>query len=261
MCGIVVNNRTEPKKKINTVSLRAYCKLLYNFLTCQLFPHLFFLLNVFPSDFPSHSFLHFDWMPNPKVLYKYLYYYLTKHTKHLYLFFSPSQPREKGRMRFHKLQNVQIALDFLRHRQVGHIKRDLGPLKPLETCLNNGSVLSRETSLCSLTYITVVLFSQVKLVNIRNDDIADGNPKLTLGLIWTIILHFQVSSSVSVVFHCIIALYHCLWDLSAAVSPSPWNQSEWILLFIIPLKKTTISNQNRILLLHILGAFKAIITH
>ncbi|XP_053350328.1 plectin isoform X4 [Clarias gariepinus] len=63
-------------------------------------------------------------------------------------------PREKGRMRFHKLQNVQIALDFLKHRQV-------------------------------------------KLVNIRNDDIADGNPKLTLGLIWTIILHFQVSSSIS----------------------------------------------------------------
>ncbi|XP_069394046.1 plectin isoform X12 [Paralichthys olivaceus] len=59
-------------------------------------------------------------------------------------------PREKGRMRFHKLQNVQIALDFLRHRQV-------------------------------------------KLVNIRNDDIADGNPKLTLGLIWTIILHFQIA--------------------------------------------------------------------
>ncbi|XP_053347946.1 plectin a isoform X1 [Clarias gariepinus] len=59
-------------------------------------------------------------------------------------------PREKGRMRFHKLQNVQIALDFLKQRQV-------------------------------------------KLVNIRNDDIADGNPKLTLGLIWTIILHFQIS--------------------------------------------------------------------
>nr|XP_025037689.1 microtubule-actin cross-linking factor 1-like [Pelodiscus sinensis] len=34
---------------------------------------------------------------------------------------------------------------------------------------------------------------QVKLVNIRNDDITDGNPKLTLGLIWTIILHFQIS--------------------------------------------------------------------
>uniref|UniRef100_A0A672MIY4 Dystonin n=1 Tax=Sinocyclocheilus grahami TaxID=75366 RepID=A0A672MIY4_SINGR len=61
-----------------------------------------------------------------------------------------SQPREKGRMRFHRLQNVQIALDFLKRRQV-------------------------------------------KLVNIRNDDITDGNPKLTLGLIWTIILHFQIS--------------------------------------------------------------------
>ncbi|XP_072890567.1 microtubule-actin cross-linking factor 1 isoform X4 [Hemitrygon akajei] len=59
-------------------------------------------------------------------------------------------PREKGRMRFHRLQNVQIALDYLKQRQV-------------------------------------------KLVNIRNDDITDGNPKLTLGLIWTIILHFQIS--------------------------------------------------------------------
>ncbi|XP_048523579.1 dystonin isoform X31 [Dendroctonus ponderosae] len=33
----------------------------------------------------------------------------------------------------------------------------------------------------------------VKLVNIRSEDIVDGNPKLTLGLIWTIILHFQIS--------------------------------------------------------------------
>lgn len=50
-------------------------------------------------------------------------------------------------------------------------------------------------------WIDVLLWkSQVKLVNIRNDDIADGNPKLTLGLIWTIILHFQVSFSVSVKF-------------------------------------------------------------
>ncbi|XP_041483855.1 spectrin beta chain-like [Lytechinus variegatus] len=33
---------------------------------------------------------------------------------------------------------------------------------------------------------------KIKLVNIRNEDIVDGNPKLILGLIWTIILHFQV---------------------------------------------------------------------
>lgn len=40
------------------------------------------------------------------------------------------------------------------------------------------------------------LYFQVKLVNIRNDDITDGNPKLTLGLIWTIILHFQVGHGI-----------------------------------------------------------------
>ncbi|GFO21149.1 plectin-1 [Plakobranchus ocellatus] len=57
-------------------------------------------------------------------------------------------PRERGHMRFHKIQNVQIALDFLRVKGI-------------------------------------------KIVNIRSDEIVDGNPKLTLGLIWTIILHFQ----------------------------------------------------------------------
>ncbi|CAG0880403.1 unnamed protein product, partial [Darwinula stevensoni] len=49
-------------------------------------------------------------------------------------------PRERGEMRFHKIQNVQTVLDFLRH---------LG----------------------------------IKLVNIRAEDIVDGNPKLTLGLV------------------------------------------------------------------------------
>lgn len=94
------------------------------------------------------------------------------------------QPREKGHMRFHKLQNVQIALDFLKHRQVGQPKN-------MTSCCPQ----------CPRIDSAVVPFFQVKLVNIRNDDIADGNPKLILGLIWTIILHFQVSCSVSVVFH------------------------------------------------------------
>ncbi|KAL3212838.1 hypothetical protein MRX96_007875 [Rhipicephalus microplus] len=34
--------------------------------------------------------------------------------------------------------------------------------------------------------------NNVKLVNISTNDIVDGNPKLTLGLIWSIILHWQV---------------------------------------------------------------------
>ncbi|XP_025831436.1 plectin [Agrilus planipennis] len=37
---------------------------------------------------------------------------------------------------------------------------------------------------------------KIRLVNIRSEDIVDGNPKLTLGLIWTIILHFQISDIV-----------------------------------------------------------------
>lgn len=60
------------------------------------------------------------------------------------------QSREKGKMRVHKLQNVQKALDFLQKEK------------------------------------------KIKLVNIRNDEIVDGNQKLILGLIWTLILHFQV---------------------------------------------------------------------
>ncbi|XP_044275357.1 microtubule-actin cross-linking factor 1 isoform X4 [Varanus komodoensis] len=81
-------------------------------------------------------------------------------------------PREKGRMRFHRLQNVQIALDFLKQRRV-------------------------------------------KLVNIRNDDITDGNPKLTLGLIWTIILHFQISD---------IYISGELGDMSAKEKLLLWTQ-------------------------------------
>ena len=41
------------------------------------------------------------------------------------------------------------------------------------------------------TFTTSVF--QIKIVNIRPEDIVEGNGKLTLGLIWTIILHFQVS--------------------------------------------------------------------
>lgn len=43
------------------------------------------------------------------------------------------------------------------------------------------------------TALDFLRYKKIKLVNIRAEDIVDGNPKLTLGLIWTIILHFQVS--------------------------------------------------------------------
>ena len=89
-------------------------------------------------------------------------------------FFCLFQPRERGRMRFHAIQNVETALRFLRYKEI-------------------------------------------KLVNIRGEDIVDGNPKLTLGLIWTIILHFQVGNGfiTSLIFaQCLkiaknVAIHHC----------------------------------------------------
>jgi hypothetical protein len=45
------------------------------------------------------------------------------------------------------------------------------------------------------TALRFLRYKEIKLVNIRGEDIVDGNPKLTLGLIWTIILHFQVGES------------------------------------------------------------------
>jgi dystonin len=45
------------------------------------------------------------------------------------------------------------------------------------------------------TALRFLRYKEIKLVNIRGEDIVDGNPKLTLGLIWTIILHFQVGQS------------------------------------------------------------------
>lgn len=47
-------------------------------------------------------------------------------------------------------------------------------------------------NVCTSIWRMFSVWLQIKLVNIRAEDIVDGNPKLTLGLIWTIILHFQV---------------------------------------------------------------------
>ena len=90
-----------------------------------------------------------------------MYHTLTNHTHTLS--HTIRQPREKGKMRFHKLQNVRNALEFLQKER------------------------------------------KIKLVNIRPDEIVDGNPKLILGLTWTLILHFQVCVCVCVCV-CVYAL-------------------------------------------------------
>eukprot|EP00117_Sycon_ciliatum_P038530 scpid1069/ scgid3428/ Dystonin; 230 kDa bullous pemphigoid antigen; 230/240 kDa bullous pemphigoid antigen; Bullous pemphigoid antigen 1; Dystonia musculorum protein; Hemidesmosomal plaque protein len=60
-------------------------------------------------------------------------------------------PREKGSLRFHKLQDLNTVLGCLERRKIDTI-------------------------------------------NITNTDILDGNSKLTLGLVWRLILHFQIST-------------------------------------------------------------------
>ena len=51
------------------------------------------------------------------------------------------------------------------------------------------------------TALRFLRYKEIKLVNIRGEDIVDGNPKLTLGLIWTIILHFQVGKRIHNISH------------------------------------------------------------
>ena len=54
---------------------------------------------------------------------------------------------------------------------------------------------------CRLCYIVASLsfnlnlVFQIKLVNINASDVVDGRPAVVMGLIWTIILYFQVKIS------------------------------------------------------------------
>uniref|UniRef100_A0AC35UDU8 Calponin-homology (CH) domain-containing protein n=1 Tax=Rhabditophanes sp. KR3021 TaxID=114890 RepID=A0AC35UDU8_9BILA len=67
-----------------------------------------------------------------------------------------------------------------------HLQKTDRSLQDLFTDLSDGH---------NLIALLEVLTSEklIKFVNIRPEDILEGNPKLTLGLIWTIILNYQVS--------------------------------------------------------------------
>uniref|UniRef100_A0A8C6PHM8 Actinin alpha 3b n=1 Tax=Nothobranchius furzeri TaxID=105023 RepID=A0A8C6PHM8_NOTFU len=91
---------------------------------------------------------------------------------------------DKGKMRFHKIANVNKALDFI----------------------------------CS---------KGVKLVSIGAEEIVDGNVKMTLGMIWTIILRFAIQDISVEGFS---SLHHSEWDFWCYVlltfppfSPLSWK--------------------------------------
>lgn len=78
-----------------------------------------------------------------------------------------------GRMRVHKIENVNKSLAFLHTKVIF-----------LYTC--------KEVKITNKQHKLMFKFFKVRLESIGAEDIVDGNPRLILGLIWTIILRFQI---------------------------------------------------------------------
>ena len=88
---------------------------------------------------------------------------------------------------------VVLCDRFLTHKVYkGGLERG-GEGRGVTACQRMLSLLGGLSVVVTKTFIKkILLFLQVRPVNISNDDIVDGNPKLTLGLMWYIISHFQV---------------------------------------------------------------------
>jgi nesprin-1 len=51
------------------------------------------------------------------------------------------------------------------------------------------------------TCLKLLELFQIKLVNINSSDLVDGRPPVVLGLIWTIILYFQVCVQIEALYN------------------------------------------------------------
>lgn len=83
----------------------------------------------------------------------------------------------------HFLSNANTALQFLQSKKVS---------TPIPHGRDDFSVPLRAAAMDLSLINAASLFSQIKLVNINSSDLVDGRPPVVLGLIWTIILYFQV---------------------------------------------------------------------
>lgn len=79
---------------------------------------------------------------------------------------------------FFDLRDGHILLEVLEILTKKKVKRERGSLRVHK--LSNVAIV-----------LKVLRENQVKLVNINNVEIVDGNPKITLALVWSIILHWQ----------------------------------------------------------------------
>ncbi|RVE43478.1 hypothetical protein evm_011876 [Chilo suppressalis] len=78
-----------------------------------------------------------------------------------------------------ELRDGEVLLSLLEILTAQQYKRERGRMRVHQ--INNVN-----------TALQVLEANGVKLVNISSNDVVDGNPKLILGLVWSIILHWQV---------------------------------------------------------------------
>lgn len=78
--------------------------------------------------------------------------------------------------------------------------------------MEKGKILRRPHYLSNInTALQFLISKRIKLVNINPSDIVDGRPAVVLGLIWTIILYFQIEENSRI-------LYYLNENLSGSVS-------------------------------------------
>lgn len=78
--------------------------------------------------------------------------------------------------------------------------------------MEKGKILRRPHYLSNVnTALQFLTSKRIKLVNINPSDIVDGRPAVVLGLIWTIILYFQIEENSRI-------LYYLNENLSGSVS-------------------------------------------
>ncbi|PZC70672.1 hypothetical protein B5X24_HaOG215301, partial [Helicoverpa armigera] len=92
-----------------------------------------------------------------------------------------------GRMRVHKIENVNKSLSFL------HTKVRLESIGAEDIVDGNPRlILGLVWTIILRFQIQEIEIDVVRLESIGAEDIVDGNPRLILGLVWTIILRFQI---------------------------------------------------------------------
>lgn len=186
-------------------------------------------VSISPSDFLFHCFLRHDWLLK---LLQWVELQSPRIQSLHNLLFLPPQPREKGRMRFHKLQNVQIALDFLRHRQVW-LYVLFWMFQSLRTWPTHDiSVSGCPWCACVASSLNICCFvvsgqagQHQKWWHSRWEPQADPGVNMD---------HYPPLPGL-LFCQCYVSLHYSSTLLSLGsvgwCFPSPWNQPQWILLF------------------------------